>query len=94
MLAPIVRGADDDAMAKGLLARSGEEAVQVTFLNSIIFGVELALNCMVFCCAMRLCNKVDTRIAPVQALLLPNRRTSTHRCRGLGTSLRFESSKR
>jgi len=46
--APVVGGADDQAVREGLLAGCREEAVDVSFLQPVVFRVELALHGMEF----------------------------------------------
>src|SRR5262249_17410603 len=44
VIAPKIRGGDDDALRERLLARRGEEAVDVGLLEAVIGRVELALD--------------------------------------------------
>lgn len=74
MSAPVVRGGDDDAVLESALASSRKEAVNVTFLDPIIFRVEFALDGVELVCARRLRHQIYTGVLAIQALILsPNR---------------------
>ncbi len=68
VFAPEVGGTNDDTVSKGLFARCGEEAVYVAFLQAIVFGIELALDGVVFA-GVGLGDKVYAGVAFIQSLL-------------------------
>jgi hypothetical protein len=67
--APGTCGAHDNAVAEALLARGGEEAVDVRFLQVVIFSVELALDRVEFSGAGA-GNQVDADILSIVPLSL------------------------
>lgn len=48
VLAPVIGGADNDAVGEWFFAGSREEAIDVVLLQTVVFGVELALNGVIF----------------------------------------------
>ena len=68
VFAPVVGGANNDAVGKGLLAGCGKKAVYVLFLQTVVFCIQLALDCVKFARACCLRHKVNARIACVQPL--------------------------
>ena len=62
VLGPLVGRGDDDSVSEGLLPGSGEEAVDVTFLDAMVFRVELALDRVKFPGASRACDQVDAGV--------------------------------
>lgn len=67
VLAPVVGGGDDEAMGERLLARGGEETVDISLLDAIVLCLELALDGVVLACALGAGDQVDTGVACVQA---------------------------
>ena len=67
--APVVRRADNDPVSEWLLARGGEETVDVALLQPVVFGVQLALDRVDFTSSLGLGDQVDARVALVQPLL-------------------------
>lgn len=55
-------GGDDDAMGEGFLTGGGEEAVDVAFLDAVVFGVEFALDSVGFGGAAGTGNEVDAGV--------------------------------
>jgi len=48
VFAPMIGGADNDAVSECFLARCGEKAVDVALLQTVVFVVELALDGVIF----------------------------------------------
>ncbi len=93
MFAPEVGRADDNAVSKGFLARSGEKAVYVSFLQAVVFCIELALDGVVCTRAASLCYKVNAGVLFPTLAVLPNLRMSTRRCIDRSKWLRCAGSK-
>src|SRR5450759_3274214 len=68
VFAPLVCRGDDDAMREWLFAGGGKEAVDVTFLQAVVFGIQLALNSMVFARATGFGDKINAGITCIQPL--------------------------
>ena len=71
MFAPIISGADDDAVRKYSFAGGCKKAVYILFLQPVVFCVQLALDSVVFvsaCCLRDFCDKVNARIVRVYTL--------------------------
>ena len=62
IVSPVVRRGDDDAMLERLLPGGGEEAVDVAFLDGVVFRVELALDGVEFACPSGACDEVDAGV--------------------------------
>ena len=67
VFAPMIGGADNDAVSEYFLARCGKKAVDVTFLQAVVFVVELALDSVIFAGA-GFGDQINTGIAAIQAL--------------------------
>lgn len=70
MSAPVVRGTHDDAVDEGLLPGGCEKTVDVALLQTVILGIQLALDRVGFACAVRPCDQVDPGVALVESLRL------------------------
>ncbi len=62
VFAPVIGGGDDVAEREGLLARGGEEAVDVGLFHRVVLGVALALDGVVFLGAAGLRDEVDAGV--------------------------------
>lgn len=54
-------------MGKRLFARGGEKAVNVGFLQAVVFGIQLALDGVIFT-VKGLRHQINAHIAPIQVL--------------------------
>lgn len=62
VLAPVIRGGDDEALGEGLSSRSGEEAVNVPPHDAVVHVVAFALDGVVFLRAACLGDKVNAGV--------------------------------
>lgn len=70
VLRPLVRRGDDDSVRERSLPGSGEEAVDIAFLDAMVFRVELALDRVKFTGPARSCDKVDAGVVGTDAELV------------------------